>query len=41
MKVKHAHGPAAVEAVYREMLEGKVNPEVGHMLSLHDGPHTS
>ena len=34
MQVVHGHGPAAVEAVYREMLEGKVNPEVGHILSL-------
>lgn len=34
MKVVYAEGPAAVEAVYREMLEGKVNPEVGHILSL-------
>jgi hypothetical protein len=34
MKIVHGHGPAAVEAVYREMLEGKVNPEVGHILSL-------
>lgn len=34
MKVEHGHGPAAVEAVYREMLEGKMNPAVGHILSL-------
>jgi hypothetical protein len=34
MKVAHADGPAGVEAVYRETLEGKVNPELGHVLSL-------
>jgi hypothetical protein len=34
MKVVHGHGQAAVEAVYREMLDGKMNPEVGHILSL-------
>jgi hypothetical protein len=34
MKVVRADGPDAVEAVYLEMLEGKVNPEVGHILSL-------
>jgi uncharacterized protein DUF2855 len=36
MRVEHHSGPAAVEAVYRGMLEGKVDPSVGHMLSLHD-----
>jgi hypothetical protein len=36
MKVAHGHGPAAVEAVYREVLEGRMNPEVGHILSLGD-----
>jgi hypothetical protein len=34
MKVTHGNGPAAVEAVYRDMLEGNVDPQVGHMLSL-------
>jgi hypothetical protein len=34
MKVVHGSGPAAVEAVYRETLEGKVSPELGHILTL-------
>ncbi|MEA2446676.1 MAG: hypothetical protein QOK47_313, partial [Actinomycetota bacterium] len=34
MKIVHSEGPEAVEAVYREMLDGKVSPEVGHILSL-------
>jgi uncharacterized protein DUF2855 len=37
MNVVHGSGPAAVEAVYRNMLEGKVDPSVGQMLSLDDG----
>jgi uncharacterized protein DUF2855 len=37
MEVVHSHGPAEVESVYREMLDGKVNPRVGHMLSLDKG----
>jgi uncharacterized protein DUF2855 len=36
MKVVHGHGPEDLEAVYREVLEGKVDPEVGHMVSLGD-----
>jgi hypothetical protein len=34
MKIVHGRGPAAMEAVYRELLEGDVDPQVGHMLSL-------
>lgn len=34
MKVIHAHGPDAVEQSYRELLEGKTSPEIGHILSL-------
>jgi hypothetical protein len=34
MKIVHSDGPAAVEGVYRETLEGKSSPELGHMLSL-------
>ena len=34
MKVVHEHGPSAVEAVYRDMVEGKVDPTVGHILTL-------
>lgn len=34
MKVARGSGPAAVEAVYRDMLEGKVDPRQGHILSL-------
>jgi hypothetical protein len=35
LTVVHAVGPAAVEAVYREMLDGRCDPSVGHILSLH------
>jgi hypothetical protein len=34
MKIVHSDGPGGVEAVYRETLEGKVSPELGHVLSL-------
>jgi hypothetical protein len=34
MKAVHASGPAAVEQVYRDMVEGKVDPTVGHILTL-------
>ncbi|HEX2232369.1 MAG TPA: DUF2855 family protein [Thermoleophilaceae bacterium] len=34
MRIERARGPEAVEAVYREMLEGNSDPAVGHMLSL-------
>jgi hypothetical protein len=34
MKIVHGVGPEAVEAVYHETLDGKVAPEVGHILSL-------
>ena len=34
MEIVHGRGPDAVEDVYRELLEGDVDPAVGHMLSL-------
>ena len=34
MKIVHSRGPEAARAVYLEMFEGKVDPKVGHMLSL-------
>jgi hypothetical protein len=34
MNVVRGRGPDAVEAVYRELLEGEVDPAVGHILSL-------
>ena len=34
MEIVHSRGPQAAQAVYLEMLEGKVDPQVGHMLSL-------
>ena len=34
MKVIHAHGPKAVEHAYRELLDGKTSPEIGHIFSL-------
>jgi len=33
MKIVHSQGKEAVEAVYLETLDGKVSPEVGHILS--------
>lgn len=36
MRVEHHRGPAAVEEVYRAMLEGKSDPAVGHMLALQE-----
>jgi len=34
LKIVHSNGPAAVEAVYRELLDGRSDPSVGHILSL-------
>lgn len=34
MRVVHQRGPAAVEKVYRDALEGRAPPEVGYILSL-------
>ena len=34
MKVIHGHGTVAVEQTYRELLDGKTSPEIGHILSL-------
>ncbi len=41
MKVIHAYGPEAVEEIYRELLDGKTSPEVGHILSLNPSQATS
>jgi predicted GNAT family acetyltransferase len=37
LRVVRGAGPAAVEAVYRELLEGRTDPAVGHVLSLAPG----
>ena len=34
LTVQHGQGPAAVEAVYRSLLDGRSDPQQGHMLSL-------
>lgn len=34
MTVNHGHGPEAVERVYKDMLEGRMRPDQGNMLSL-------
>ena len=34
LTVVQGHGPQAVEAVYRELLEGRTHPQQGHMLSM-------
>ncbi|MDQ3963227.1 MAG: DUF2855 family protein [Actinomycetota bacterium] len=34
MKIVYADGPNAVEQVYRELLDSKTSPEIGHILSL-------
>ena len=34
MRIEHSSGREAVEALYLAMLEGKVDPRVGHILSL-------
>lgn len=34
LEVVHGEGPEAVERVYRELLEGRTDPSVGHVLSL-------
>jgi hypothetical protein len=34
LRVVRGEGPAAVEAVYRDLLEGRADPAVGHVLSL-------
>jgi len=36
VEIRTGHGPAAVEAVYREVLEGRQAPRLGHLLSLHE-----
>ena len=37
LEVRTGRGPAAVEAVYREVLEGRQPPKLGHVLSMHAG----
>jgi len=34
LQVRHADGPAQVEAVYRHLLDGDVDPRVGHVCTL-------
>jgi hypothetical protein len=34
LEVVHARGPEAVEGAYRELLDGQIDPAVGHVLSL-------
>jgi hypothetical protein len=34
LRVEHHAGPAAVQAVYQQVLGGKGDPRLGHMLSL-------
>jgi hypothetical protein len=34
LDVVHSRGPEAVERVYRELLEGRTDPSVGHVLSM-------
>jgi len=34
LKVVSGQGPQAVEAVYRALLDGRAEPQDGHMLSL-------
>jgi hypothetical protein len=36
LRVVRSRGEAAVEAVYRDTLEGRTRPEEGHVLSLWD-----
>ncbi len=35
LRVVEGHGPAAVEKVYRNMVDGKVDPAEGHMITMH------
>lgn len=37
MTVVHGHGPASVERVYEDMLDGRSRPDQGNMLSMVDG----
>ncbi|MGY6501285.1 MAG: DUF2855 family protein [Acidimicrobiales bacterium] len=37
LEVDRGHGPGAVEATYREVLAGRIDPAVGHVLSMHAG----
>ena len=34
LTVQRGHGPAAIEAVYRSLLDGRSDPQQGHMMSL-------
>jgi hypothetical protein len=33
LRVEHGSGPEDVERIYRELLDGKSDPAVGHVLS--------
>lgn len=33
LQVRHGRGPAAIEATYKDVLEGRATPEAGHVLS--------
>jgi hypothetical protein len=37
LDVVHGSGPEAVEAVYRELLDGRTDPSIGHVLTLREG----
>jgi hypothetical protein len=34
VRIQHGHGPDAVEQAYLELLEGRTDPTVGHILSM-------
>ncbi len=36
LEVRRSQGKAQVERAYREVLDGRATPNVGHVLSLHD-----
>ena len=36
LRIERSRGPAAVERVYRDTLEGRIRPEEGQVLSLWD-----
>jgi hypothetical protein len=37
LEIRHGAGPEAVEATYRELVDGRADPSVGHVLSLWTG----
>jgi hypothetical protein len=36
MKIKTAQGPTAVQSTYVDMLNGRIDPSIGHVLSMAD-----